>query len=48
MRLGGQTPEELTDRELLTNYLEVKETPPERAKLLLEHAESIFHLEKET
>ena len=48
VRLGGQTPEELTDRELLTKYLEVKDTPPERAELLLEHAESIFHLEKES
>jgi DNA repair protein SbcD/Mre11 len=42
VRLGNQAPEEMTDRELLAAYLELKETPPERAELLLEHAESIF------
>jgi exonuclease SbcD len=48
VRLGNQAPEEMTDRELLAAYLELKETPPERARLLLEHAESIFQLEAES
>jgi len=48
VRLGNQAPEEMTDRELLAAYLELKETPPERAELLLEHAESIFQLEAES
>jgi exonuclease SbcD len=47
VRLGSQAPEEMTDRELLAAYLELKETPPERAELLLEHAKSIFHSEEE-
>ncbi len=42
VRLGSLSPEEMTDRELLAKYLEVKSTPPERAKMLLEHAEVIF------
>jgi exonuclease SbcD len=48
VRLGNQAPEEMTDRELLAAYLELKETPPERADLLLEHAESIFQSEAES
>jgi len=47
VRLGNLTPEEMTDQELLTKYLETKNTEPERAKVLLEHAEAIFHLEGE-
>lgn len=47
VRLGDQTPEEMTDQELLAKYLEIKETPPERAKAMLEHAELIFHPEEE-
>jgi exonuclease SbcD len=47
VRLGDQAPEEMTDRELLAKYLEVKDTPPERVKTLLEHAEPIFQAEEE-
>jgi exonuclease SbcD len=43
VRLGDQSPEEMTDRELLERYLEVKETPDERISALLDHAERIFH-----
>jgi hypothetical protein len=39
VRLGGLTPEEMSDRDLLAKYLEVKDTAPERARLLLEYAE---------
>jgi exonuclease SbcD len=46
VRLGDQAPEEMTDRELLTKYLEIKETPPDRVKILLDHAESIFQGEE--
>jgi exonuclease SbcD len=46
VRLGDQTPEEMTDRELLTKYLEVKDTPAERVKILLEHAEPMFQGEE--
>jgi len=42
VRLGSLAPEEMTDRELLAKYLETKNTEPERADLLLEHAEIIF------
>jgi len=45
MRLGSLSPEEMTDRELLAKYLETKNTEPERANLLLEHAEAIFTME---
>jgi exonuclease SbcD len=41
-RLGGESPEELTPAELLARYLESKETPPERIKVLLQYAEEIF------
>jgi exonuclease SbcD len=41
-RLGSESPEELTPAELLARYLESKETPPDRAELLLQHAEEIF------
>jgi len=47
VRLGEQKPEEMTDRELLDAYLEVKDTPPERIDALLAHAESIFEEEEE-
>ena len=47
VRLGNLTPEEMTDHELLTKYLETKNTEPERAKVLLEHAEAIFRPEGE-
>jgi hypothetical protein len=36
----------MTDRELLTKYLEVKDTPAERVKILLEHAEPMFQGEE--
>jgi exonuclease SbcD len=42
VRLGSLSPEEMTDRELLEKYLETKDTDPERAKTLLEHAANIF------
>jgi len=42
VRLGNLTPEGLTGRELLARYLETKNTDPERARVLLEHAEAIF------
>jgi len=42
VRLGNLAPEEMTDRELLAKYLETKGTEPERAKALLEHAETMF------
>jgi exonuclease SbcD len=42
VRLGSLAPEEMTDRELLTKYLETKDTAPERAEALLEHAEPIL------
>jgi exonuclease SbcD len=41
-RLGGGSPEELAPAELLARYLESKGTSPDRAKLLLHHAEEIF------
>lgn len=47
VRLGDQTPEEMTDRELLAKYLEVKDARPERIQELLEYAESIFQAETE-
>jgi exonuclease SbcD len=42
-RLGDESPEELTPTELLARYLESKETPSDRIRLLLQHAEEIFH-----
>ncbi|MGD2177734.1 MAG: exonuclease SbcCD subunit D [Anaerolineae bacterium] len=47
VRLGDQAPEGMTDRELLAKYLEIKDTPPERVKTLLEHADLIFQGEEE-
>jgi len=47
VRLGDQTPEEMTDRELLESFLEIKDTPTERIETLLEHAEPIFQWEEE-
>jgi hypothetical protein len=37
----------MIDRELLAKYLEIKETPAERVKTLLEHAEPILLGEEE-
>jgi exonuclease SbcD len=43
LRLGtGQAVEEMTPRQMLERYLEVKQTPPERARVLLEHADWII------
>jgi exonuclease SbcD len=42
LRLGGESPEELTPPELLARYLESKGTSPERVELLLHHAEEIL------
>jgi exonuclease SbcD len=46
VRLGSLAPEEMTDRDLLARYLEAKKTPPERAKTLLEQADTIFQVEE--
>ncbi len=43
VRLGSLAPEEMTDRELLAKYLETAGVEPERADVLLEYAEAIFH-----
>jgi len=42
LRLGDQPIEEMTPRQMLERYFQVKQTPPERISLLLEHAEDIF------
>jgi exonuclease SbcD len=47
VRLGELAPEEMTDGELLSKYLETRDTPPERARSLLEHAETVFAGESE-
>ena len=44
-RLGGDSPEELTPAELLTRYLESKEMPQERIKLLQQYASGIYDAE---
>ena len=44
VRLGGLSPEEMSDPELLAKYLETRNVDPDRAKVLLEHAETIFRL----
>jgi exonuclease SbcD len=41
-RLGTESPEELSPADLLTRYLESKETSPERTQVLLKHAQEIF------
>ena len=41
-RLGGVPVEGLTPMQLLERYLEVKNVAPERAKILLEHAEALM------
>ena len=45
LRLGGESPEELTPSQLLARYLESKGTAPDRANVLIEHAEEIFRSE---
>ena len=42
LRLGDQPIEEMTPHQMLERYFQVKQTPPERTNLLLEHAEDIF------
>jgi len=42
LRLGDQPIEEMTPRQMLERYFQVKQTPPERTQLLLKHAEEIF------
>jgi len=44
IRLGSLAPEEMSDHDLLARYLETKDTPPERAEMVLQHAETIFHV----
>ena len=46
VRLGDRTPEEMTDRELLEQFLETKEMPEERIQTLMEHAEGILQREE--
>ncbi len=46
LRLGGESPEELSPAELLTRYLESKETEPDRIKVLLQRAEEIFQADE--
>ena len=41
-RLGAVSVEALTPAQLLERYLEVKEVPEERAKLLLQHGEALI------
>jgi exonuclease SbcD len=47
VRLGDLAPEEMTDGELLTRYLETRNTSSERISTLLEHAERVFAGEEE-
>ncbi len=42
LRLGDQPIEEMTPRQMLERYFQVKQTSPERTQLLLKHAENIF------
>ncbi len=42
LRLGNQPIEEMTPRQMLERYLQVKQTPPERIPVLLKYAEEIF------
>jgi exonuclease SbcD len=42
LRLGDQPIEEMTPRQMIERYFQVKQTPPERTQLLLRHAEQIF------
>ena len=42
LRLGDQPIEEMTPRQMLERYFQVKQTSPERTELLLRHAEDIF------
>ena len=42
LRLGSQPIEEMTPRQMLERYFEVKQIPPERARILLERAEEIL------
>jgi exonuclease SbcD len=44
VRLGDLSPEEMSDPELLAKYLETRNVDPDRANVLLEHAETIFGL----
>ncbi len=44
MRLGAVSVEALTPLELLERYLQTKEVPAERAKLLLKHAEALIRV----
>jgi exonuclease SbcD len=42
LRLGDQPIEEMTPRQMLERYFQVRQTSPERTSVLLEHAEDIF------
>jgi exonuclease SbcD len=41
-RLGGESPEGLSPKDLLARYLDSKDTPPERSEVLLQYAEEIL------
>ena len=45
LRLGDQSVEELTSRQVLERYLQARQTPPERIETLLEYADEIFEIE---
>ncbi len=45
MRLEGLSPEEMSDADLMKEYLKTRETTPARMKLLLKHAREIFETE---
>jgi len=47
-RLDGASPESLTPMELLERYLLGKETSPERAEVLMAHADALFRAEDES
>jgi len=47
VRLGDQAPEEMSDPELLETYLEIKDTPENRIRTLVNYADGIFHGEDE-
>jgi exonuclease SbcD len=47
VRLDGLSPEEMTDLDLLKEYLKTKDTPAAQVKLLLKHAQEIIDAESD-
>jgi DNA repair protein SbcD/Mre11 len=43
LRLGSLSPEEMSDQDLLARYLLDRSVPPERAQVLLEHAQAVMN-----